>query len=168
MKYMKKILLFLFIITMLVGCDLSTKEIARKELKGESSRMYLGGTLQFIYAENIGGMLSLGSRISPELRFVVFRLFVTTLLVLMFFYLVLKPGMGKLRTLAFVLILSGGIGNLVNRYMNDGKVIDFIVLELFGMHTGIFNFADIYVTIGISYLLLSTLIKRHSAGTPES
>jgi signal peptidase II len=137
-------------------------------LKGESSKMFLGGALQFIYAENIGGMLGMGSRMSSELRFILFRIFVSTLLIVMFFYLVLKQDLGKRHSLALVLILSGGIGNLLNRFADDGKVIDFIVLELFGMHTGIFNIADIYVTVGISYLIISNIMKRHTRSTITS
>lgn len=47
---------------------------------------------------------------------------------------------------SMILMISGGIGNLIDRIFNDGKVIDMFDLQLFNF--AIFNFADICVTIG--------------------
>lgn len=160
MELLKKIFVIILVTLVLVGCDLTTKEIAKSELKGEQLKSYLGGTVKLIYAENVGGMLSIGSRISEELRFIFFRIFVSLVLIALFFYIVLKSDLNKLQTGAMVLVLSGGIGNLVNRFTYDGRVIDFVVFKIFGVHTGIFNFADVYVTIGISFLVLSSLLTK--------
>ncbi len=166
MKQLKKISIVLFVTLMLVGCDLTTKEIARDQLRGEQLISYMGGTVKLVYAENIGGMLSLGSGVHEIVRFLVFRVFVAIVLVILFFYIIFKNDLSKLHTAAMVLVLGGGIGNLINRFFNDGRVIDFLVFELFGLHTGIFNLADVYVTIGISYLLLSSIISKYSKEDP--
>ena len=52
----------------------------------------------------------------------------------------------KLLYISMILLISGGIGNLIDRIFNDGKVIDMFDLQLFDF--AIFNFADICVTIG--------------------
>ena len=63
--------------------------------------------------------------------------------------------------IALLLVLSGGLGNLITRIGNDGKVIDFIVVELFGYHSGIFNIADIFVTIGVVILIVSSIYLKY-------
>ena len=50
-----------------------------------------------------------------------------------------------------VLILSGGIGNLIDRIFR-GYVVDFIDVNLFSFPN--FNIADISVTIGIILLMI--------------
>ena len=62
---------------------------------------------------------------------------------------------------SLVLILGGAIGNLGERAyniitLNDGKVTDFIEL----LFIPSFNFADSYITIGISFLIISELKNK--------
>lgn len=59
-----------------------------------------------------------------------------------------------------ILILSGGLGNLIDRVFNEGNVIDFIRVRLPLIENGIFNIADFYVTVGFIILLLSLLTKQ--------
>lgn len=55
------------------------------------------------------------------------------------------------------LVLSGGLGNLFDRIMHDGRVIDFMNLGIAGLRTGIFNVADVCITIGVLLLVLEVL-----------
>ena len=62
---------------------------------------------------------------------------------------------------SLILILGGAIGNLGERAyniitLNDGKVTDFIEL----LFIPSFNFADSYITIGISFLIISELKNK--------
>lgn len=50
-----------------------------------------------------------------------------------------------------ILVLGGAIANLVDRY-NYGCVIDFINLNFFP----IFNFADIFITIGVIMIIIKS------------
>ncbi len=61
---------------------------------------------------------------------------------------------------ASLMIIGGGIGNLIDRIMRDGRVTDFIYLEAGPLHTGIFNVADMAITIGVMWLLVSSLLPR--------
>ncbi|MFA5872036.1 MAG: signal peptidase II [Parcubacteria group bacterium] len=63
-------------------------------------------------------------------------------------------------TLPLILILSGGISNLVDR-LTQGCVIDFINLKIWP----VFNLADVYITIGIAMLALKILNKNPRSGT---
>ena len=50
----------------------------------------------------------------------------------------------------FAFIFSGGIGNIIDRIMFDRHVVDFMNLGVNNLRTGIFNFADVYVTTGVT------------------
>ena len=52
----------------------------------------------------------------------------------------------KLLMFSLMLVISGGIGNLIDRIFRGGVVVDYIEVRLFNF--AIFNFADCCVTIG--------------------
>jgi signal peptidase II len=160
MKISKKILIICLAVFFLVGCDYSSKKIAQTQLKDKSVLSYLGGNLKFIYVENSGGMLGIGDGLSEEMRFIIFGIFVAIILSVLFVYTILKKGNGKWSMVSFVLILSGGLGNLMDRILNQGKVIDFIILGGDDLHTGIFNLADFYVTTGVMIFLISGIFIK--------
>lgn len=161
MKVLRKIFLISLSIFLLVGCDYTSKKVAGSELKDLSSHSYLGGNVQFVYAENSGGMLGLGSKLSAETRLVIFKYSVALILSLLFVYMMVNKRISKETLIAFIFILSGGIGNLIDRFTNDGKVVDFIVLSMLDYHTGIFNLADVYITIGVTLTIISTAFNKY-------
>ncbi len=55
-----------------------------------------------------------------------------------------------------VCVLSGGIGNLIDRLSNDGLVTDFINVGIGPIRSGVFNVADIAITFGAVAIGLST------------
>ena len=57
----------------------------------------------------------------------------------------------------YILILSGSIGNLIDRVFR-GYVIDFIDVNLFNFPN--FNIADIAITLGIIYLIVLVIIDN--------
>ncbi len=160
MKKFKKILLIYLAVFCLVGCDYSTKRIAKNELKDRPAQSYLGGNLQLHYAENSGGMLGTGDNLSEGMRFIVFRVFIAVMLSLLFIYIITAKARNRLLFIALILILSGGLGNLIDRILNHGKVVDFIIMGIGNTHTGIFNIADFYVTTGVILIILSTLFTK--------
>jgi len=169
MKIIKRYFLRLFIIIssvlFLVACDQTTKQIANTELKNKANTE-IAGIVNLQYVENDGGMLSLGNNLPQEIKFIIFILLVGVFLLILFVYLIKQTQLVFLKQFALILILSGGLGNLVDRILNSGKVIDFIRLGLPGISTGIFNIADFYITLGFVVLLLSTL-KRQKAHIQE-
>lgn len=57
-----------------------------------------------------------------------------------------------------IFILAGTLGNLIDRFLNHGGVIDFLSWELFQPYT-IFNLADIMVTIGICIIIIAIIVS---------
>ena len=65
------------------------------------------------------------------------------------------------------LILSGAIGNLIDRFLY-GKVVDFLDLMIGDFHWYIFNVADSSVTIGMVLFIVHSIIFESSYLKNES
>ena len=63
----------------------------------------------------------------------------------------------KLQQAALILVLGGGIGNLIDRVLN-GEVVDYI--NLLFMRFAVFNFADICVCVGVALWVLVILLEE--------
>ncbi|MDI7259447.1 MAG: signal peptidase II [Thermodesulfobacteriota bacterium] len=59
-------------------------------------------------------------------------------------------------SLSLSLVLSGAIGNLIDRF-RYGEVVDFLDFYLFSYHWPAFNIADSAITIGIGLMVLELL-----------
>ena len=76
----------------------------------------------------------------------------------MAFSLLFFRSRGKLlQQIAFILVLAGGIGNLIDRVLN-GEVVDYIN-PLF-IDFAVFNFADICVCVGVALWVLVILLEE--------
>jgi signal peptidase II len=159
--YFVRLLIIVISIIFLVACDQTTKKVAKSELK-DKTKTEIAGIIDLHYIENDGGMLSFGNKLPQEIKFLIFILIVSVFLVILFFYIIKNQQQLFLRLSALVLILSGGLGNLIDRVSNNGNVIDFIRIRLPLIESGIFNIADFYVTIGFVMLLLSSLLHSKS------
>ena len=143
-----KAILMLLVFIPLIGCDRITKNQAVTHLKGQEPHSFLDGLLTLIYHENTGGMLSLGENLPEGIRFAVFTALVGLVLLAALVYILFKP-MTKLSFTVGLLILAGGFGNLYDRAINDGRVVDFILLEFGPIRTGVFNVADVAIMVGL-------------------
>ena len=77
-----------------------------------------------------------------------------TLIVL--FFAIKSIGIEKI---GFSLIFGGSLGNIFDR-LYYSSVIDFIDLHINNFHWFIFNFADIFISVGIIILIVSELFKK--------
>lgn len=75
---------------------------------------------------------------------------------ILFFFLKVKED-EKTLSLTLSLVLSGAIGNLIDRLMY-GEVVDFLDFHLFSYHWPAFNIADSAITLGIGLMALELLI----------
>lgn len=83
-------------------------------------------------------------------------------------YVLLIEELSKYESIALVMILSGGIGNLIDRTL-WGHVIDFIHFYYTNYSFYIFNFADTFITIGVMiYILDLLMVKLNSDGNKAS
>jgi signal peptidase II len=147
----RRFVLALLILVTLVA-DQITKHIVRISLVQGGPRHY--GVLTLVYAENRGAFMSLGATLPAPLRAAIFNGIVTV--GLMFATVVVFRGRLKRGDdVALALVVAGGIGNLIDRIRFDGRVTDFLYLSAGPLHTGVFNVADVAITLGVIWLLVS-------------
>lgn len=152
MPLFKRSVLILSLLVLCVGCDQITKDVARQQLAFEPPQSWLHDTIRLEYAENTGAFLSFGGDFSEKLRVVLFQVLPALGLVFLTCVLFATPT-PFLPAIAWSLVLSGGVGNLLDRMLYDGRVVDFMNLGIGGFRTSIFNVADVCITIGVLLLI---------------
>ena len=81
---------------------------------------------------------------------------VTLVLLYLVRILIKEKNLSSYESLALTLILSGGAGNLIDRIF-IGHVVDFIHVFYQEYSFYVFNFADSYITIGVTLYLIYIL-----------
>lgn len=150
-------LLWLLLSAGLVGIDRLTKWliVSNMELSDTIHLIKLGDkeVLNFYYCLNSGAAFS---KLSGK---TVFLIVITSAVILWLIFLIVTKKVHRTVYLVSIsLILGGGVGNLIDRIFNDGKVIDFIDVRI--INFPIFNFADICAVCGAGLLMLTVIIDE--------
>ena len=131
--------------------DQLTKWLSVKFLTLVDTVPLIKGVLHLTYVENTGaafGMLK-------DHRWV-FILISTVTIVAFLFYLYLGHADTRLYGIAFSMIISGGIGNMIDR-IALGYVVDFIDFRL--INFAVFNGADSFVCVGAGIMILALILE---------
>lgn len=141
-------------------------------LAGAPPRHYLGGVFTLTYAENTGGWGSLGATWSPWVRRTALIIAPAFVLFGLGVYLVRTEKFDWWRAIGYIGIISGGVGNLIDRFRLD-HVVDFLYLGYGPIGTNIFNIADMGILFGFILVLyrswaLSKLEKASQAETQDA
>ncbi len=128
------------VIAGLIFADRYLKTVAVSH-KGEADRILLQNVLSLTYTENSGmawGLLSGATKFITILTVLLLGLLVITLL----------TGFvsGPLGSSGMVMIIAGGVGNVIDR-LRLGYVVDYIRFDF--INFPVFNFADILVVVGV-------------------
>lgn len=167
MKQSSRLTIILTVLVLSIGCDQILKQVARTFLQYRPAVPLLDDFIRLQYAENSGVMLSIGASLSPELRFWIFVVVIGALLAAMLGYVALNGGMNGMQTVAWSLMVSGGLGNLVDRVFRGGVVVDFISIGFGVIRTAVFNLADLLVFVGV-FLLLAFGKRKHEEPPTEA
>lgn len=151
MTAVKKRFLIVTLLFATVGLDRITKVIARDRLESAPPISLFGGIVRLDYVENPGAFLGLGSGLSETTRFWFFSVLVGGFLVGLFLYVLINRRLSVIEVAAFSLILGGGLSNLIDRVLYE-YVIDFLVVGIGRLRTGVFNVADLAITAGVGLL----------------
>mgnify|MGYP006203109929 CR=1 FL=1 len=109
--------------------------------------------LDITHIHNFGVSFGLFAEIIPSYILVLIGLAVVCFLV----YLLVNSE-DDLESWGLFIIISGAIANIVDRFIN-GYVIDFIYFHVNQFYWPAFNFADIYISIGIIMIILNMVNK---------
>ena len=165
MRLVKRFIVIMVVLISCVGCDQVTKSAAQSHLSETDSRSFLGDTVRLQLAYNAGGFLGLGASLPAQWRVGLFSVGVLMLLLLLLNYALFVKAISVPMLLAFALLLAGGVGNLADRLLYEGVVVDFINIGIGRVRTGIFNVADIAVTAGV--LALSVVMLQGSSKSAQ-
>lgn len=160
MKFSKKLILLFIVFVFCIGCDQTTKSIAVSSLPEMKTFSYFGDTLRLQLTYNRGAFLSLGSSLPDILRHSIFTVGICLLLLGALSFALLSKSATFSIVFAASLFVAGGIGNLIDRMMHDGFVVDFLNVGIGPLRTCIFNIADIAIMGGAIILFFLTLSKQ--------
>jgi len=108
------------------------------------------------HAENPGAFLSLGSSLDTSSRFALFVGIVSLIILFCLLSALSVKTQSKLQLWGLSLLGAGGLGNLIDR-ISHGTVTDFLWLSFLGLHTGVFNVADMAIMAGVLFMLIEGL-----------
>ena len=134
-----------------LAADQLTKYLVTQHFVMGESYKFLPGFLGLTYIHNTGGAWGMLGGYTWLL------LSVTIVVMLVCIALLLKCGVkDKLLFWAIMLVLSGGLGNMIDRIFRNGNVIDFLNFQF--IRFPVFNIADCAVVVGAGLLLLHYFI----------
>ena len=142
----------LLIIAVLVALDQLFKILATKFLPDIVPVVVLPHFIGFNYIHNYGAGFSI---LSGKVDFLIVITAIAMLVIAVGIFA--KKFDNNVDEFAFVLILAGGIGNLIDRVVN-GYVVDY--LEFLFIEFPIFNFADILICTGVGLFVLNTIVTE--------
>ncbi len=130
---MKKIIFALILVVL--------DQLSKFLITSKNIQIFQGFSLKFV--TNTGAAFSLFQGFNILLA-------ILTLAVIAYLAIQLRKEKNKIRMWSFILIISGGMGNLIDRIFL-GHVRDFIMIWIWPA----FNFADTFITIGAILLIYS-------------
>ncbi|MCX4362249.1 MAG: signal peptidase II, partial [Clostridia bacterium] len=157
----KRVLIDFLIFALLLASDLISKDIVinRLDLKTYTSYVLVDGIFAIYPCFNDGASFSF---LSGKTGFLIALTAILMLVLAVFVVInsIKRPKTSWLFRWSMMLLIAGGMGNLVDRVFCDGLVRDFIQYlfldgifeKLFNTGFGVGNVADIYLVLGIFLL----------------
>lgn len=158
---LKQTIVFISVIILGIVLDQLTKLVAVLHLAPIGTFPIIEGVFHFTYHENTGMAFSL---LNEEGQRWIFILISAVTIVALSVYLFLGRAQNRIYSSAICLIISGGIGNMIDR-LALGYVVDFVDVRL--INFAVFNLADSLVTVGAGILiaaLIIDIVKETRAG----
>lgn len=139
----------------IVLIDQLSKIVVHAKMNLYDSFTVIPSLLDFTYIRNEGIAFGINFP-GGKMFFIIFPILIT-------FYLISllknKEFEDNSSQIALFLIIGGAVGNILDRIFR-GYVVDFIDLHINGAHWYIFNVADASVTIGLLFLLYSSILIK--------
>jgi signal peptidase II len=147
MERKKHILIVIITFAINVALDQITKLVAVLYIKGNEPLYLLKKTIMIAYTENSGAFLSMGSNWPVIVKYAVLVIIPIIVCLYGIYYCIVKEK-NITKVILLVTIIGGGLSNLIDRFINDFKVVDFLNFGIGSLRTGILNVADLSVTFG--------------------
>ena len=152
----KKFDIFSFIIIILTfGLDRLSKVYVINLIEKSQSELFINDYLNITLNWNRGiafGLLSFNATTVYHL----ISILILTIIIYLIYLMVKSDSLGKI---LFAFIIGGAAGNLFDRFTYFA-VPDFIDLHFANFHWFTFNFADIFISVGIFAIILKEIIVK--------
>ena len=151
----------LLIVTLLIFIDFFSKKIIFHFIQ-LNKLISIIPFIDFIHIHNYGISFGLFAGILPSW----FIILSGSVIVIFLFFWMLKSS-NKMEMWGILLIIAGAISNIGDRLINN-YVLDFILLHYNQHYWPAFNFADIYISVGVliiiieSYKIYKTRLKDNN------
>lgn len=136
-----------------------------------SDSFHFGGSALRLDIElhlNPGAFLGLGAALSPQVKQMIFIVGVAAVVCWASWWAFKHWQQALGKAVAMYAIALGGVGNLIDRVFREGHVVDYLILSVGPLHTGVFNIADIAITAGAIYLAVESFMPRGRASGVRS
>ena len=144
MKQKEKIISGVIVIFFIIIIDQLTKFfIADKKID------IISGVVSFRYLKNYGIAFGLGENF--KIPIIIINLFIVIIISIF----IIKLDLDKKVYICLFMVLGGAISNLIDRIFR-GFVVDFLNIKL--LKIPVFNIADIFITLGIIFLIFYCII----------
>ncbi len=148
------------IFPVVLALDVWTKRWALEALGGGQRIDLFGGLVPLTLAYNRGAAFGITIGDDPRWFFIPVTILAVVLLAVL--YAQARKG-DDLRLLSLALVMSGAVGNLVDRVRWERGVVDFIgPVDLGFMHWPIFNVADMAISCGAVLLAVSFWMEERA------
>ena len=151
----RKVSIFISILLLIV-LDQAVKWYVVKEIPLAGMRSFIPKVDSLTYLKNSGAAFSM---LENQQWFFAIITLIAMGAAFVYLYRHIKGSIWLL--LGLTLIISGGIGNFIDR-VRQGFVVDMFHLDF--MNFAIFNVADIYLTVGVGLLLIH-ILREESHGS---
>lgn len=146
-------------VAVLVGIDQLIKQWAVNVLEPVGAMPFIPHIVELRFVLNQGMAFSL---LSGKQLFLIIA--TSAALLIVAYWLFFRSRGMLLQQIALILVLGGGIGNLIDRVLH-GEVVDYI--NLLFMKFAVFNFADICVCVGVGLWVLEILLEEMHVPSEE-
>ncbi|MDR2884702.1 MAG: signal peptidase II [Deferribacteraceae bacterium] len=153
----RKIALPLFCI-LLVGLDQLSKILVQMHMRLGESIEVIADLFNLTYVLNPGAAFGI-FRDQPEMVRKIFFTAVTIIAFVAILFVLYKEYRFKVRSYAYVAVLAGAVGNMIDR-VRVGKVVDFLDFYIRDYHWYTFNLADCWITVGVFVLIIDMFVNR--------
>jgi len=154
--------IFFIILIPVLALDQWTKFYVDSVMSLHDSFPVIKGFFNITYVRNPGAAFGFLANASPVFRSIFFLSITVIAIALILYYIMKSAKEGMLLTSSLSLILSGAVGNLIDR-VRFGEVIDFLDVYLGSYHWPAFNVADSAISIGAVLLIMEMFKKKGQA-----
>lgn len=152
-----KFILYCLVILAELSIDQYSKFVIVRDFSLHQSIEIIKDFFSITYVQNFGAGFSILQNAKIFLSVVSI-----SVIVMLTYYFFENKKKDYLYKTAYLLIIGGALGNLVDRLKQD-FVVDFLDFKIFAYDFPVFNFADCFITVGCFLLIIAILLEQKHA-----